>query len=94
MLENFKAVREAYPKLPIRIRTPVVPGFNDTKEDIQAIVDFIKGLNVEFELLPYHRLGTQKYTNLGLTYPLRDVSLDNDSYLALLQVSSQITHAG
>lgn len=90
ILENFKAVREAYPNLPIRVRTPVVPGFNDTAEEIQAIVDFLEGFNVEFELLPYHRLGTQKYTNIGISYPLGDISLDNDSFLALIEVSNQI----
>lgn len=90
IIENFKAVREAYPQLSIRVRTPVVPGFNDTAEEIQAIVDFLEGLNVEYELLPYHRLGTQKYTNIGLGYSLGDISLDNDSFLSLLEVSRQI----
>lgn len=90
ILENFKAVRMAFPKLKIRVRTPVVPGFNDTPEDIQTIVDFLRGHDVEYELLPYHRLGTQKYTNLGLTYPLGDVSLENDKFLALLEISGQI----
>lgn len=90
ILDNFKAVRKAYPKLHIRVRTPVIPGFNDTKEDIQAIVDFLKACNVEYELLPYHRLGTQKYTNLGLTYPLGDIALDNDKFLELVEISKKI----
>jgi pyruvate formate lyase activating enzyme len=90
ILENFKAVREAYPKMKIRVRTPVVPGFNDTVEDIQAIVDFLKDYDVEYELLPYHRLGTQKYTNLGLEYTLGDVALANEKYLPLLEISNQI----
>lgn len=90
IIENFKAIREAFPKLRIRVRTPVVPGFNDTIEDIQAIVDFLKDYDVEYELLPYHRLGTQKYTNTGVDYPLGDISLDNDSYLELLEISKQI----
>ncbi len=90
ILENFKAVREAYPKLHIRVRTPVVPGFNDTVEDIRAIVDFLKDYDVEYELLPYHRLGTQKYTNIGVEYELGDVSLDNEKYLPLLEISNEI----
>lgn len=90
ILENFKAVREAFPKLHIRVRTPVIPGFNDTPDDIQAIVDFLKDYNVEYELLPYHRLGTQKYINLGLTYPLGDIALDNDRFSELLEIAKQV----
>jgi isethionate sulfite-lyase activating enzyme len=90
ILENFKAVRAAFPKLHIRVRTPVIPEFNDTAEDIQAIVDFLKEYDVEYELLPYHRLGTQKYSNLGLDYPLGETSLDNDRFLTLLEISKQI----
>lgn len=90
ILENLKAVTESFPKLHIRVRTPVIPGFNDTPEEIQAIVDFLKELPVEYELLPYHRLGSQKYTNLGLGYPMEEVSLDNDKFLALLEISKQI----
>lgn len=90
ILANFKAIREAFPKLKIRIRTPVIPGFNDTAEDIEAIVDFLKNYNVEYELLPYHRLGTQKYTNIGLEYPLGDISLENESFLKLLEISKKI----
>lgn len=87
ILENFKAVCESYPKLPIRVRTPIIPGFNDTEEDIQAIVDCIEGMNVEYEVLPYHRLGTQKYLNTGREYMLGDVSLDNDHFLKLRDIA-------
>ncbi len=90
ILENIKAVREAFPKLKIRVRTPVIPGFNDTAEEIQAIVDFVKKLNVEYELLPYHRLGTQKYINMGKDYPLGNIALDNEAFSALLKIARQI----
>lgn len=90
ILKNFKAVREAFPGQKIRVRTPVIPGFNDTIEDIQAIVDFIIGENVDYELLPYHRLGTQKYTNLGQDYALGDTTLDNTTFLKLHDVANKI----
>lgn len=85
--KNLIAVRDAFPKLPIRVRTPVVPGFNDTEEDIQAIVDFLQDLDVEYEVLPYHRLGTQKYSNTGREYLLGETPLDNDHFLALREIS-------
>lgn len=89
ILKNLKAVTEAFPKLHIRVRTPVIPGFNDSPEEIQAIVDFLRDLPVEYELLPYHRLGSQKYTSLGLEYPMADVALDNEKYLGLLEIVKQ-----
>lgn len=87
ILENFRTIREEYPKLPIRVRTPVIPGFNDTEEDIQSIVNFLKGLDVVYELLPYHRLGTQKYENTGRSYQLGSVSLDNNHFLLLKSIA-------
>ena len=40
------------------IRTPVIPGFNDTKEDITAIFDIVKsfGVDIKYTLLPFHNI--------------------------------------
>ncbi len=73
ILQNISKLSETFPDLPVTVRTPVVPGFNDAPEDIRAIADFLDrlpGLRVEYELLPYHRLGESKYSQLGKTYPL------------------------
>lgn len=63
------------------IRTPVIPSFNDTVEDIHNIAKFVsencknyKGM----ELLPYHKLGRGKYTSLGLKYELSDLTTPSD----------------
>lgn len=89
ILENFEKVCAEFPKLPILVRTPIVPGFNDTEEDIQAIVDFIDGRpNVRYELLPYHRLGQQKYNYLGKEYPLDDVRLDDETFNRLKKIAN------
>ena len=58
------------------IRTPVVPGFNDTPEEIREIARFAKSLpNVkEHHLLPYHRLGSDKYTGLGRGYSFEGIN--------------------
>ena len=57
--------------LPILVRTPIVPGVNDTKENILATVDFLRTLrHVQgYELLPYHPLGQAKAAALGLCRP-------------------------
>jgi pyruvate formate lyase activating enzyme len=79
ILENFKRLREALPDLPIWVRTPIVPGFNDTIEDVRAILEHIQGLpNVCFEALDYHRMGKPKYEYLGLEFPMGDAKLQDE----------------
>ena len=76
ILENLKKLLNEFTNLPVLVRTPVVPGFNNTRQDAEAIGRFLKGhANVTYEALPYHRLGTQKYAFLGMEYPLGDVAL-------------------
>lgn len=77
ILQNFQKVCEEFPNLPMRVRTPVVPGFNDTEDDILAIREFIpRRPNIEYELLAYHRMGQPKYGYLGRPYALEGVTLD------------------
>ena len=61
------------------LRQVIVPGYNDTKEDILKLKDYIKNIkNVErVELLPYHSMAKEKYKNLGIKYRLENV-LDMD----------------
>lgn len=68
ILENAKKVANS--NVELIIRTPVVPGFNDTAEEIRAISEFASQLNgvKEHHLLPYHRLGQVKYEGLGRKY--------------------------
>ena len=70
ILENFRMLVETCPDLPITARTPVIPGFNDHGPDVRAICEFLKPFErVQYELLPYHRLGTQKYIFLDRVPP-------------------------
>lgn len=57
------------------IRVPVIPTFNDTKEEIAEIARFAKTLNgvKQIHLLPYHRLGQDKYTGLNRDYSLKEI---------------------
>jgi len=87
ILRNIRAVREAYPALPITIRTPVIPGVNDNETELRAIAAFVRSLNegssgppVRHELLKYHRLGEPKYRSLGRTYPMGDAELSDEDF--------------
>jgi pyruvate formate lyase activating enzyme len=77
ILKNLKKVRSGWPELPIRVRTPVIPGVNDSREAIREILDFIADFEkVSYEMLPYHRLGTPKYEYIGSNYPMGEEKLD------------------
>ena len=60
----------------IWIRTPVIPGFNDSEAEMTAIAQRIAPLPTvrKVTLMPYHTLGASKYETLGLSYPF-DTSL-------------------
>ncbi len=51
------------------IRIPIVPGFNDSIENLTATSRFVAGLKLqEVNLLPIHHLGRSKYEQLGVEY--------------------------
>ena len=60
---------------PVWIRYVLVPGYNDSDEDLTRTGDFICTLrNVRrVEVLPYHTLGVFKWEELGIPYTLRGV---------------------
>ena len=66
MLENARKVALSG-KTALIIRVPVIPFFNDTVEEIRGIAAFAASLPgvKELHLLPYHRLGQDKYEGLG-----------------------------
>ena len=80
ILENLKKARECFPELPILVRTPVIPGFNDKEEEIQKILHFLEPLDCDYELLKYHRLGLPKYESLHRRYPMGEVELSEESF--------------
>ena len=73
ILENAKRIADFGTNL--IIRTPVIPTFNDTDEEIREISRFARSLNgvKEHHLLPYHRLGQDKYAALSRSYALAGI---------------------
>jgi pyruvate formate lyase activating enzyme len=53
------------------LRFPVVPGINDTQENIEELLNFVQRLDGirEIDLLPYHDV-SEKYRRLGLKYQM------------------------
>jgi len=73
ILNNLKAIQGSARE--IIIRTPVIPGYNDSADNIEQTADFLKTLrNVTvWELLPYHKLGEHKYAQLDRQYELNGI---------------------
>ena len=85
ILSNAKRVAETHEMV---IRVPVVPGHNDSEENIVATSRFAAGLGKGFqgiELLPYHRLGTTRYSQLDMTYELDGLESPDDDHMKWLK---------
>ncbi len=90
ILENARLL--AASGVELVIRTPVIPGVNDTDADIRAISMFARSLGTvrEHHLLPYHRLGTDKYDGLGRRYSLPEIEPPSkERMLHLLSVAEE-----
>jgi len=83
ILDNLKRCVEKGKRMAIRI--PIIPGCNDSPENIEDVCIFLKkpGGIEEIHLLPYHT-PSSKYQRLGRDYPLKHmVPPQNDKMVAL-----------
>ncbi len=64
-LENLRRLSGEVHRLILRV--PIIPGINDDEENLRAIAAFAADLpHLErVDLLPYHRIGRDKYRRLG-----------------------------
>jgi len=64
ILENLKRLASMGKKTIIRL--PVIPGVNDDEENIRDMARFLRSLGTvsDISLLPYHKLGRDKYRGL------------------------------
>jgi pyruvate formate lyase activating enzyme len=85
ILSNARACSEK--RIPLYIRIPVIPGFNDTEENISETCVFAKELAslVQIDLLPVHHLGRARYESLDRPYPLSNVPLIQDDTMQRLK---------
>lgn len=89
-LENLRRLVAERPGLAVHVRTPIIPGFNDSEEDIEAICRFLADLpGITYELLPYHRLGTQKYSFLDRRAPMGEAALPAEDFARLEALARQ-----
>lgn len=76
VLENLHLLDEL--KKEIRLRCPIIPGINDSKEHFQAIVDLSRTLdNIKaVEVMPYHDFGRSKAAEIGVSYALAQKAVE------------------
>jgi pyruvate formate lyase activating enzyme len=86
MLENARKIA-ASGKTNLVIRVPVIPGFNDTPEEIRGIAQFADKLPgvKKIHLLPYHRLGQDKYEGLGKEYLMDGILPPENEHIQMLK---------
>lgn len=86
MLENARKVA-ASGMTRLDIRVPVIPTFNDKPEEIKAIAQFADKLPgvKKIHLLPYHRLGQDKYDGLGRKYEMDGILPPDNAYMEMLK---------
>jgi pyruvate formate lyase activating enzyme len=92
ILENIRKIDRI--GIPLIIRVPIIPKYNDSKSNIEAVTKLADSLTncEEIHLLPYHRLGISKYEYLGLKYSLKDLPIPNEK--KILAIKTQFEDKG
>jgi pyruvate formate lyase activating enzyme len=82
ILENAKKIAKLKP---MRVRVPLIPGFNDSVEMVRGIIRFANDeLGApDIDLLPYNRLGEIKFDFLDKSCP--SLHSQTDDHLRLLE---------
>lgn len=72
ILRNLKMLAERGSAVIVRV--PIIPGVNDDNDNIDALSEFLSPLGLrEIDLLPFHRIASDKYHRLHLSYELEGV---------------------
>ena len=85
ILDNARRI--AATGMPLWIRTPIIPGFTDSRENIAGLGDFIAAelpTVQRWDLLAYTNLGKPKYRRLERCYVLEDAPLLTKSAMEAL----------
>ena len=90
MMENARRVALSG-QTRLIIRVPVIPSFNDTVEEIRGIAEFADTLPgvEELHLLPYHRLGQDKYEGLGRKYLMDGILPPEPEKMKILKMAAE-----
>ena len=88
ILDNIRRIADADANL--ILRTPVVPGFNDSRDELEKIGEFVRTLNGQpaLELMAFHNMCAPKYAALGREFLCADTPQpgrdEMETYTAIL----------
>ncbi len=83
ILENLKYINSQ--KKEIIIQIPLIPGMNDSEENLTASFKLAKSLSYVsgVSLLAYHALGRSKYARIGRRVEISDLQQPDNNYLKI-----------
>lgn len=81
ILENLRLLDEAHENLWLRV--PLIPGITDTDENLEAIARLAESLRHirRLNLLPYNKIGEDKFERLGIDYRPGKKAMQGDTRL-------------
>jgi pyruvate formate lyase activating enzyme len=73
ILDNYYMLLETGKEIMVRI--PVIPGYNDDPEHLDKLRQFLSSSKTvslkKISLLPYHRIGSSKYSRFGIPFRMK-----------------------
>ncbi len=86
IIANVKKIPSVKPPESVIVRCPVVPGCNDSMENIRDMAKFVVSLGFkQIELIPYHKMGLSKYAQYDMDYPLPACESPSASHMSRLR---------
>jgi len=76
----------------LAVSLPIIPLINDDEENIEKTGEFLASLkNVEWvSLLPYHKIGVEKYENLGKPYRLDETQAPSSRKMGIIKEKLEV----
>lgn len=73
ILENLRKLSRSHDH--VTIRFPVISGVNDNDREVSQIGEFVSSIGKvdAIDILPYHKLGIEKYKRLGMGYRMAEM---------------------
>lgn len=81
ILENLTHLSKTHSN--VTVRFPLIPSINDSDANIVSMGEFVsslrgKGVSPHIDILPYHKMGADKYVRLGRVYSIPDTPRPTD----------------
>jgi pyruvate formate lyase activating enzyme len=76
ILENARRLGKQ--GIPVWVRTPIIPGYTDTEENVRAVARFVAKEMPDaerYDLLAFNNLCTAQYERLAMDFPLKEAEL-------------------